>query len=130
MPGKLAGLFQTRSNSQQASTTPQQPTAVSKPATVTDIREQLRAVSDAETVLTGEHARVSFCSSLAVCAFEGTNDMLFAGLRNLRKRLQDADAEEVCSSFLRQSSASEELSNIWESQMLVFVDSYSLLLFC
>ena len=60
MPGQLAGLF-TSATPQQ--TTPQ-PELLKSRATLTDISEQLRAISDAATVLLGEHAYCAACRPL------------------------------------------------------------------
>lgn len=57
MPGRLARLFSTPPSASQQARQLEQPAAASKPTALPDICEQLRAVSDAETVLTGKHDR-------------------------------------------------------------------------
>ncbi len=57
MPGKLAGLFATTAPASQQAQQLEQPAAASKSTALPDICEQLRAVSDAETVLTGKHVK-------------------------------------------------------------------------
>ncbi|KAL0021866.1 hypothetical protein WJX77_009321 [Trebouxia sp. C0004] len=93
MPGKLAGLFSTTTSASQHAQQLEQPAAASKATALPDICEQLRAVSDAETVLTG--------------------------LRNLGEVLRRSDAEEIRISVLRLSPRLEELSIIWETQALI-----------
>lgn len=51
MPGTLAGLF--AGHSTQALTNVKQSVAASKPASPSEIHEQLRALNDSETVLQG-----------------------------------------------------------------------------
>ncbi|KAL0027614.1 hypothetical protein WJX79_002615 [Trebouxia sp. C0005] len=93
MPGRLARLFSTPPSASQQARQLEQPAAASKPTALPDICEQLRAVSDAETVLTG--------------------------LRNLGEVLRRSNGQEICTVFLCLSPRLEELSVIWETQALV-----------
>lgn len=54
MPGRLAGLFAEQSAPLEAVATVQHPVRANKPASPSEIHEQLRALNDPDTVLQGE----------------------------------------------------------------------------
>ena len=126
MPGRLAGLFSTTTSASQQAQQLEQPAAASKLTALPDICEQLRAVSDAETVLTGKHVGTRAEIGLTRIATGRKRKPLFsAGLHNLGEMLRRSDAEEIRNSIVRLSPRLEELSVMWETQALVTDDSYS-----
>ena len=54
MPGPLAGLFAGHSTSHEAAENSKLPVGHSRPASPSEIHEQLRALSDPDTVLQGQ----------------------------------------------------------------------------
>lgn len=54
MPGKLAGLFAGQAPAQEQGASSKLPVGPSRPASASEILEQLRALNDPHTVLQGE----------------------------------------------------------------------------
>ena len=117
MPGELAGLFA----GEQAPPAPiagsQQPASLSIPSSLAEVQEQLRALSDAKTVVQGDSESTLRAACLGRA---GHTTWLVAGLRNLNQRLQEGGVAE----FVLHSTGTSELRNIWDNQKLVITTNF------